>query len=271
MSNIRKVGRCIYCLTSEPPLRREHVIPHGLIPTGHTDSWVLHEASCANCEAITSAFEGHILGAVWPTARSGLGLRSRHNRTSSHPLLVERDGSFIEVQVPAKGYPAVIMFPEFQPPAFLDGRQYESGMEVVAQTNVQVAGPPIEEVAKRYDTKRVRYVATFKGHSFARLIAKIAYGMMVAEFGIDNWEEIYVLPSIAGRSDDSGRWVGCDGQSKLRTLPLPLHGIGSEVVNGEVIARVCLFAKFGAPEYVVVVGRLKPNAQPGQFPMPRTR
>ena len=271
MSQLRKIGRCIYCLTSEPPLKREHVIPHGLIPAGHPDSWVLHAASCPKCEKITSAFEGHILGAVWPTARSGLGLRTRRENILTHPLLVEVNGTFIEVVVPAKAYPAVIMFPEFRPPAHQDGRQYESGIEVIAQTNVQVAGPPIAEVAKRYGAQRVRFVATFRGHSFIRLIAKVAYGMMVADFGLDNWEEVYVLPSIMGKSDDSGRWVGCDGKRKLSSLPLPLHGIGREVVNGEVITRVCLFAQFGAPEYVVVVGRLKPNAQPGQFPMPRNR
>lgn len=258
-------------MTSEPPLKREHIIPHGLIPIGHPDSWVLHEASCEKCEKITSAFEGHILGAVWPTAPSGLSLRTRRNEAKSHPLLVQRDGTFIKVEVPAKEYPAVIMFPEFRPPAILDGRQYESGIEIIAQTTGQVAGPPVEEVARRYGAKQVRFVATFKGHSFVRLIAKVAYGLMVADFGIDDWDEVYVLPSIMGQSEDSGRWVGCDGKRKLSARPLPLHGIDREVVNGEVIARVCLFAKFGAPEYIVVVGRVKPNAQPGRFKMPRTR
>lgn len=162
----------------------------------------------------------------------------------------------------------MIMFPELLPPAYQDGRQYDGGIQVISQTNVQVAGPPIKDVAERYGARKVRYVATFRGHSLVRLIAKVAYGAMVADFGIDNWEEVYVLPAIMGRSDDGGRWVGCDGKRKLTSRPLPLHGIAREVINGEVTARLSLFAQFGAPEYVVVVGKLQPNARPGRFPMP---
>jgi hypothetical protein len=269
MSQSRKIGRCIYCLTSQGPLKREHIIPNGLIPDGYTDSWVLQAASCEICEGITSAFEGHILGAVWPAARAGLNLRTRGNKLALHPLLIERGGTFEEVLVPVKEYPAVIMFPELRPPAQLDGRKYVSGVEVISQLNVQVAGPPLKDVAKHYGTKQIRFVASFKGHSFLRLIAKIAYGAMIADFGIDGFDEVYVLPAIMGKSDDIGRWVGCDGERKYGSRPLPLHTIGRTVVNGEIISRVSLFAKFGAPEYVIVVGRIRPNAQSGRFQLPK--
>lgn len=269
MSQPRKIGRCIYCLTSQGPLKREHIIPNGLIPDGYTDSWVLQAASCEICERITSAFEGHILGAVWPAARAGLNLRTRGNKPALHPLLIERNGTFEEVLVPVKEYPAVIMFPEFRPPAQLDGRKYVSGVEVISQLNLQVAGPPLKDVAKHYGTKQIRFVASFKGHSFLRLIAKIAYGAMIADFGIDGFEEAYVLPAIIGKSDDIGRWVGCDGERKYGSRPLSLHTIGRTVVNGEIISRVSLFAKFGAPEYVIVVGRIRPNAQSGRFQLPK--
>jgi hypothetical protein len=71
-------------------------------------------------------------------------------------LLIERNGTFEEVLVPVKEYPAVIMFPEFRPPARLDGREYVSGVEVISQLNVQVAGPPLKDVAKRYGVKQIR-------------------------------------------------------------------------------------------------------------------
>lgn len=270
MSTPRRIGRCLYCQTSQGPLKREHEIPHGLIPAGYKDSWVLQDTSCAKCERITSAFEGHILGAVWPTARSGLNLRTRHDKAVSHPLLIERSGTFVEVLVAVEDYPAVIMFPEFRPPAYQDEREYVSGIEVISQLNIQVARPPIEKVAKRYGTKQIRFVATFKGHSFLRLIAKVAYGTTVADFGLDALEEVYVFPAIMGISDDIGRWIGCDGERKLESRPLPLHGVGRTVVNSEVISRVTLFAKFGAPEYVVVVGRLRMNAKLGRFPLPKS-
>ena len=57
-----------------------------------------------------------MLGEIWPAARSGLNLRTRRGKIVSHPLLIERDEAFVEVLVPAKEYPAVIMFPELPHP-----------------------------------------------------------------------------------------------------------------------------------------------------------
>jgi hypothetical protein len=125
-------------------------------------------------------------------------------------------------------------------------------------------------VAKRYKTNRIKFIANFKGHSFLRLIAKVAYGITVSDFGLEGVEEAYVLPAIMGAADDIGRWVGCDGDRKLQSRPLPLHGFGRSVVNGDIICRVTLFAKFGAPEYIVVVGKLRPDARPGKFQLPKS-
>ncbi len=268
MSRARRIGYCIYCRMAQGPLSKEHVIPFGLIPVGYRESWVLQGASCRKCHAITSAFEGHVLGQVFRTSRAALGLRTRHGKVVTGTLIVERGGTLEEVRIPIKDYPATIFFPKFPPPAYLDGREYASGIEVNGNWIIQVAGPPLKSVAQRYETKKLQFRATLKGHSYPRLIAKVAYGVAVADFGLEGIENAYVLPAILGESSDIGRWVGCDGLTMIKNRQ-HLHTVSRSVVNGEIIARVCLFAKFGAPEYVVVVGRIAKGAQPGKFSLPR--
>ena len=118
-----KIGKCIYCGTTDPPLHREHMIAAGL-----NGPWVLQEASCVRHEKITSAFEGHVLGSVLRSTRAGLGMRMRQ-RPTTLPLLIDRgSGELIPIELPVKDYPAVAMFLEYPPPAYLDGRPYVSGV-----------------------------------------------------------------------------------------------------------------------------------------------
>ncbi len=105
---------------------------------------------------------------------------------------------------------------------------------------------------------------THHGHHFQRLIAKVAYTILVADVGLDGIEAAYVLPAIMGQSQDIGRWVGCDEMEYI-TDPGVLHGVTQAIVNDEVITRVRLFASYGAPEYVVVIGRLRQGATAGKF------
>jgi hypothetical protein len=86
----------------------------------------------------------------------------------------------------------------------------------------------------------------------------------VADVGLDGIETVYVLPAILGNSEDMGRWAGCDGMEYI-TDPGVLHGVSQLIVDGEVIVRVRLFASYLAPEYIVVVGKLRPEAGAGRF------
>lgn len=255
-----RIGRCIYCRAATPPLGREHMIAAGL-----NGPWTLQEASCRRCADITLAFEGHVLGPVLRAARAGLKMHMTKPRPTTLPLVIDKgSGAWTSVDVPVGRYPAVAMFLEYPPPAYLDGRAYSSGVSVCGQRTVQVAGPPAEEVARELGAKRVQWTTSFLGQSFERLIAKIAYTFLVADVGLDGIEAAYVLPAILGEVDDIGRWVGCDGMEYITDARF-LHGVMIQVVDRDVIARVRLFVNSRTPEYVVVVGRLSPNAVVGKF------
>ncbi len=255
-----RIGECIYCRTKQGPFGDEHLIARGL-----NGPWVLNEASCKErCEKITSAFEGHVLGPVLRGARAGLKMRMG-DRPTTLPLLIDRgDGDFVEVQVPIEDYPAVVQFPEYLPPAYLDTRPYTSGIDLCGERTIQVAGPRPEDVGRRLGAKGMRWTTEFKRTTFPRLIAKVAYTFLVADVGLDSIETSYVVPAILEEADDIGRWVGCDEMHYITDLRY-LHGVMQKIVNDEVFMRVRLFACYGAPEYVVVVGRLRPGAVAGKF------
>ena len=144
-----RIGECIYCRTKQGPFGDEHLIARGL-----NGPWVLNEASCKErCQKITSAFEGHVLGPVLRGARAGLKMRMG-DRPTTLPLLIDRgDGDFVEVQVPIEDYPAVVQFPEYLPPAYLDTRPYTSGIDLCGERTIQVAGPRPEDVGRRLGAK----------------------------------------------------------------------------------------------------------------------
>ncbi len=88
---------------------------------------------------------------------------------------------------------------------------------------------------------------------------------VVADIGLKGIAAPYAVTAILGETEDMGHWAGGDGVETL-VDPSYLHGVSQQIVSDEVIVRVRLFARFQAPEYVVVVGRLQPEAAYGKFP-----
>jgi len=245
-----RVNACIYCGARGVPLEEEHLIPFGL-----GGEWVLENASCRKCAKITSAFEGHLQRGMMLPGRTALNLPTRkpQNRPSSFVI----DAQHEKLHVPISDYPALITLPFFLPPAHLDSREYEAGVNVINTPFVfQVGGGDAQGLVEKLGKAKIVLThLEYKPVSFARLIAKIAYGFSVARFGLDAWEHVFVVPSILGEAKDVGRWVGCDRRTEISTDGL--HGVTSTLKGDVATARVRLFAQFGAPEYLVIVGRVK--------------
>lgn len=76
--------------------------------------------------------------------------------------------------------------------------------------------------------------------------------MRVARF-----ERVNVIDDILGRTDTIGRWVGTDRQTTIAKSP----GVYSYALylneNRDLLARLKLFANSDAPEYMVLVARLR--------------
>lgn len=246
------IGRCIYCGRESEPLRTEHIVPYGL-----NGPWELLKATCDDCAEITSAFELSVLRDSLIGLRTALNFptRRKKQRPKKFPLTITKGEEQQIIEVPVHDHLAVMILPISAPPAYLDGRPYEKGVTMTGVIGIQVGGPPLKELPEIYGTKTFSVTATWHGNCFERMLAKIAYGFAVARFGINNFEEVYVIPAILGKKDDVGRWVGCANDIRL-DVGKYLHHIDLSVINREVIVRVKLFAIFNVPEYLVVVGHV---------------
>lgn len=261
------IGRCIYCGETED-LTEEHVIPLSL-----NGVLKLDEASCKPCASITSAFEGRVVGQMFGPARHVLRMRTRRGKKreqrTGYPLLFKKHGREVKKNVPVNDYVATMPAPFFGYPECLaerfraQGEMVPTGVLTVGAVTFQrqEAAPP-SDLVKQHRANKISITTTFNWKDYARLLAKIGYGYIVAKFGLENIEECYVLDCILGRSDDVLRWVGCQGAN--RQLPehkgvnCVYHNIGVDVQNGEFVTWIRLFDNFeNGPEYIVIVGRAK--------------
>ena len=252
--NSQFIGKCIYCHSSTLPLSDEHTVPYGL----NGDS-VLEQASCRKCANITSAFEMIVLREILGPARAAAGAKTRRRkqREEQHPMYVIRNGKEHEIQAHWQEHWKTIPLPVFEPPAFLDGRNYKGGVEAHRMDFGWVGEGP-EEIAKLHNADDVIFKISKPlrfATALAKLVAKIAYGYAVAQFGLAGIQQAFVIPAILGTQDDIGMWVGCDGQRIMGTT-FNLWHTRLDVSQGIILGRVKLFAKADGTEYQVVVGRI---------------
>lgn len=254
-----KIGRCIYCGTTMQPLSREHIIPFGL-----SGKWVLEEASCQRCADITSAVEMYVLRTQLLRPRAGLALQTRRKRERPNrfPLEFVRHNQIEIQELSMSEQPIFMLLPLYDWPEIVaaDWRHDSvsiGGIGLVGTDYIQVAGRPLGEFSEWLVTQgisKVTFRQKFKADVFARMIAKIAYGFAVVHVGLENIEHAYVLPAILGEANDTGRWVGCDLEAHPIVEDL-VHRVDLQIVDGDILVRVKLFAQFGTQEYLVAVGR----------------
>jgi len=257
------IGRCIYCGDTTRDLSDEHVLPLGLGGT-----WVLRKASCSTCQNITSRFELDVLRYTLLPVRAKVDLPTRHKKKgpAEFPLTIERGGKEIKIDIPIDQYPAILALPRFKLPAIIDKRSYDRGIGLNGLYHILLGRKSLREVGRELNADSLTYTVTYRGFkggfSFARLLAKIAYGLAVARFGANVIDTAYVIPSILGKSDDVGKWVGTEGESSSTTGCL--HDARTFVENGDIYVRIRLFACLPGtcPVYLVVVGSVPTDPSP---------
>jgi len=196
--------------------------------------------------------------------------RHKDERPNAFPLTVEREGQQDKVNIPIQKLPAWLWLQRFTLPACIDKRYYDKSIETINVRGgswVLLGRHLVKELGDELNADSLAVTVTYTGHNFARLLAKIAYGFAIEEFGANIIDDAYVLPALLGDSKNIGQWVGCagkppDGENNL-------HEIRLSVKNGDIYAYVRLFAKFAvAPEYLVVVGHA-PFVQEDSLRLPK--
>lgn len=247
----RYIGRCVYCGATES-LTDEHIVPRGL-----KGPWQLLKGSCQACNKITSAFEKHVLREQFILPRAALNLPTYHpkKRPQEFSFEVEKNGHKETINLPVKDCPPLFIMLDLEKPRYIADYDYEKGVKV---KGCSLHGPDMPKVKNKLGIDSISVTTNFSGGCFERMLAKIAYGMIVLQYGADALEECYVLPCILGQKDDAGYWVG-NSEKHVSTLPAEkaLHRVFLTIKGKEVGALIRLFANYQTPEYLVIVGKLK--------------
>lgn len=250
------VGCCIYCQRADVSLSREHIIPYGL-----NGEWILQQASCASCSKVTSQIEEDVLRNMLSAPRTIFKMRSYRpkKRKKTLPLQVEKHGKRHIIQIPVEDYPIYMAMPLFAPPAHLSGKPYSSGIVIRKETKrnvVHVGGATFLQLKEKYkfDYDYLGVRIEYEPVNFARMLAKIGFGMTVFAAGLPSIAENYVLPAIMGDTQDIGRWVGSEDSAPVNPTH-GLHAVSIFAYGDEIHAKIRLFAQAHQNEYLVVVGK----------------
>ena len=160
--------------------------------------------------------------------------------------------------IPIERFPILLRLVKFAWPRYFTGQQ-KSGIDITGVVTI-LFGPGPEVVGKELGAEELIFTSA-RDHptSFARMIAKIEYGMAFARGDINRIEgPSPVIPSILGEADDIGRWVGTL-PGPLRKYPGSLHrvDIHEDAERRCLIAEVQLFSNSPTPSYIVMLGSLK--------------
>jgi len=247
------VGICIYCGTTED-LTDEHIVPYGL-----GGNLVLPKSSCRACAAITSRIERIVLRGPLRAVRIARGLQSRRRHSDAPtmlPLMVCHDQGWETVRLPHHEYPLIFHFFVYEVPGYFD-EDCDGRLRVKGQLTYSFGSTP-EQVLTALGAKEIRIHQSYVPGEFAKMTAKVAYSMAVAEGVIDpSRGRPEVVRSILGELDEIGLWVGMAAQ--------PRHWVGNvlhtiliqrDEENGVLVGRVQYLTDSGTPFYTVVLGRL---------------
>jgi hypothetical protein len=251
------IGKCIYCGATERqpntglPLTEEHFVSEGL-----GARLVLLEASCDCCATKTSNIERMVLQQPLWVARVRLRIRRKKRKRSEElfPVAVNKSGDNVIQRVALDDHPAVLILPRFDYPGLTVDRPIgQSGFRgVFMQLLTDLPKPGFPEFA----TPSVDTAA------FCQLIAKIAHGFAVLEFGLGGFSPL--LPELVLRNyggDNSLSWFHLVGGEPHHCAPSEAqHTLGWTVgENGNTVYLIVilrLFDNLGAPVYYAAAGTL---------------
>lgn len=250
------IGKCIYC-GCEEELSTEHIIPYGL---GGEE--VLLNASCSDCAQATSEFEYEVLHKQVMQLRAQYDVPSRNNSVPDKlPLEILVDKEKEErVRFSTAEHPTLALFLLYPSPGVIGGDHPKEGINIIGNQLWQIGGPQLNEAAEKFGWEGIKFSETFVGNTFERLLAKIAFGFGVREYGLENLKESPLPSTILGQEDDAGKWIGCG-----RFYPDPadeMHQIDLEKQGDWILASVRLFANVPTPQYIVILQEGNEERQP---------
>jgi hypothetical protein len=270
-----KVGKCIYCGATTyrddlpGPPHAEHIIPEGL-----GGDLLLPEASCQQCEAATSTFEGMCLRRQFGPLRIYMGLPSK--RMKDRPTTLPVVANFTNepnrmIEVPIEEHPRMIAVYFMDVPALFgpasDGYRKiritllpdsDGATADTFAANKAALDTKCAAIAAKHGACGIQTIFATVVNELQLMLAKIAHSFAVAELGSESFFPF--LPDLIRSKSTSNirMFVGfaSEGEGRSQT---ELHRLSLHVRNrGRLFLLVCivsLFRNIDLIQYQVVVGR----------------
>lgn len=244
------VGQCIYCGTNEGRLTKEHIIARAI-----GGNVTLPHSSCVSCAKITQEIEQFCFKNMLGAFRVRMGFptsKPKERPTGWRSDVLHIDGRLEVRNVPISEHPAALCVPTFVGPAALTGMPPSDN----CGQWTYIINP--DAVRKFSEGTRIG-VGQFHATKYARMLAKIAHGLGVAEVGLQSFRPL--LPDfILGKTTlPADYFMGCI-ENDLPPDECLHHARVEQTQMGwqveYLVAKIRLFAKFGAPQYHVVIGEI---------------
>jgi hypothetical protein len=228
------------------------------IPSAFGGTLVLPEASCRECEKITSALETHCVEQMVRNMREHLGLHARrHKKNRTHlPATVDRGAGPEIVRVPLHEHPAALFMFSFDPPRLLFGLDDPEG-GFAGRITIKPMAVDLGARADRLGGKvDLIQRGGFDAPIFGRMLAKIAHAFAVAELGVSGFTP-FLNDLILGKpTRHTAQFVGgsFDASPKGKERNEISISLLSAVHRDYYVVRLRLFADMEMPTYLVVAG-----------------
>jgi hypothetical protein len=262
------IGRCIYCGNTDPAdLSDEHCVPESL-----NGAFKLLKASCGACRDMTSEFEGnvthHALGKLRAAMQYKTKSKRKKTRAKHYPVEVKINGEPTTVEMPVEAIVAIRPMLDAGLPRYLAEKHFAGylnvpiGLKGVEWRAVYRSPEKTKAYLEEIGAESFNLNLSMSLNDFVRMIAKIAYCEAIATLqkeglgGLEDIEQVYVLPLIRGDVSDLWRFIGT--QRRIREPDDPAtnpDAIFVSIKDGDILVHIQLFVPAGSDrEYLVAVG-----------------
>lgn len=257
-------GVCIYCGWDGGTggLHDEHIVPYSL--GGNTE---LLNASCTDCERVTSYLDGYLANAIFGHLRVHLNLQSRSGHGDTLPATIELADGQRAVDIATADHPFFLNMPIWRPPGVMLGAQLSSGFGQAGRFTYWYVPPNLRDSIGLKDGDIARIIDTSPPHNlstFARGLMKIAYCNAVMKYGLDGFRPLVAPDIILGKYPNIAYFVGSDPTTPSPPYPRgQQHSVGLGDITYQnlklLTAPIRLFGDSGAgdkgmPFYTVIFG-----------------
>jgi hypothetical protein len=211
---------------------------------------------------INQQIETPVTSQEWGLLRARYNLPTRNKKKrKTHVKLRRNDGG--TMLVPVQDYSAPVLLYRFRKARILSGVPRDPGENAngLTWTVSMLTSHDVEmEMQRKFPEWNKQHSMKAMPFPFARMLAKIAYGYVFAEWGGNSGFSPMVLDIILGKSNDyfytvGGEWEIADpipGSNHITNIKLLFTSSSTAFI----IVDIRLFPTNGTPDYHIVVGQI---------------